>query len=121
MDKLTEKEQVLLAYYVYNFLEKKDKNEEELTTVLQQGLETKLGEVHKGLKREALLGDQNNLITNEGILHIDSILHIQSYATERNKLAYIKDSLQINEMEFTVEPIKDYVYKYIEMDKPSIH
>ena len=121
MEKLTEKEQVLLAYYVYNFLEKKDKNEEELKSALHQGVKDGLQGVQKELVQDGFLKEQEQEITNEGSLHIDSILHIQSYATERNKLAYIKDSLQINEIEFTIEPIRDYIYKNVEMDKPSIH
>ena len=78
-------------------------------------------EVQKELVQDGFLKEQEQEITTEGTLHIDSILHIQSYATERNKLAYIKDSLQINEIEFTIEPIRDYIYKNVEMDKPSIH
>ncbi len=120
MEKLTEKEQVLLTYYVCNFLGNK-KDDRELAIVLKNGLTSNLPPIQQELKEEGFLGEHDQMITNEGILHIDSILHIQSYATEGNKLAYIKDSLQINEIELSVEELKNYIYKHIGMDQPTIH
>jgi len=113
MGRLVEKEQILLAYYVCNFLEKNDKNAEELGEVLTKALGDNLTSIQDALNNKGLLSDHDQMITNEGILYIDNILHIQSDAVERNKLAYVKDNLLTYEIELSVPEIKEYIHKHI--------
>ena len=113
MGKLLEKEQILLAYYVCNFLEKDERNAEELGEVLTRALGDNLTSIQGTLNEKGLLSDHDEMITNEGILYIDNILHIQSDAVERNKLAYVKDNLLTYEIEFSIPEIKEYIYKYV--------
>lgn len=113
MGRLVEKEQILLAYYVCNFLEKSDKNADELGEVLTKALGDNLTSIQEALNNKGLLSDHDQMITNEGILYIDNILHIQSDAVERNKLAYVKDNLLTYEIELSVPEIKEYIHKHI--------
>lgn len=113
MGRLVEKEQILLAYYVCNFLEKNDKNAEELGEVLTKALGDNLTSIQEALNNKGLLSDHDQMITNEGILYIDNILHIQSDAVERNKLAYVKDNLLTYEIELSVPKIKEYIHRHI--------
>lgn len=113
MGRLVEKEQILLAYYVCNFLEKNDKNADELGEVLTKALGDNLASIQEALNNKGLLSDHDQMITNEGILYIDNILHIQSDAVERNKLAYVKDNLLTYEIELSVPEIKEYIHKHI--------
>lgn len=113
MGRLVEKEQILLAYYVCNFLKKNDKNAEELGEVLTKALGDNLTSIQEALNNKGLLSDHDQMITNEGILYIDNILHIQSDAVERNKLAYVKDNLLTYEIELSVPEIKEYIHKHI--------
>lgn len=116
MGKLVESEQVLLAYYVCNFLDKNDKNEDELREVLKQALSDKLTSIQSELTDKGLLSDHDRMITNEGILYLDNILHIQSDAVERNKLAYVKDNLLTYEIELSVPEIKEYIHRHVEIE-----
>jgi hypothetical protein len=115
MGKLTRKEQTLLSYYIYNFLE----DSEGAMTELEQALNAseEFATINEELKGKGMLNDTKEdgkqRITNEGILHIDNILHIQSDAVERNKLAYIKNSLLINELELSEDPLKEYIHKQV--------
>ena len=113
MGKLVEKEQILLAYYVCNFLDKNDENENELGEVLTTALGDNLTSIQGVLNDQGLLSDHDQMITNEGILYIDNILHIQSDAVERNKLAYVKDNLLTYEIELSVSEIKDYIHNHV--------
>ncbi|SDN47250.1 hypothetical protein SAMN05518871_105221 [Psychrobacillus sp. OK028] len=112
MGKLVEKEQVLLAYYVCNFLEKNEKNEGELREALNNVGEN-LTSIQTELSEKGLLSDHDRMITNEGILYLDNILHIQSDAVERNKLAYVKDNLLTYDIELSVPGIKEYIHKHV--------
>ncbi|WP_419960247.1 hypothetical protein [Psychrobacillus sp. BM2] len=113
MGELVEKEQTLLAYYICNFLEKNEKNADELGEVLSKALGSNLTEIQDELNDKGLLSDHDKMITNEGILYIDNILHIQSDAVEGNKLAYVKDNLLTYEIELSVPEIKEYIYKHV--------
>ncbi|MFJ8063575.1 hypothetical protein ACIQYS_02960 [Psychrobacillus sp. NPDC096426] len=117
MEKLTLKEQVLLAYYIYNFLEDNEQAIMELEHVLQDSLQENYAKAVEELEHEGLVNsekeDDKERITNEGVLYIDNILHIQSESTDGNKLAHVKDSLLIYEISFTVEKLKEYIYKHL--------
>lgn len=113
MGKLLEKEQVLLAYYVCNFLVKNENNEGELREALKSALGDNLSRIQTELNDKGLLSDHDQMITNEGILYLDNILHIQSDAVERNKLAYVKDNLQTYDIELTLSEVKKYIYKHV--------
>lgn len=113
MGKLTEKEQVLLAYYTCNFLDKNDKKENQLKEVLEKALGERLTSIQSELNDKGLLSDHDRMITNEGILYMDNLLHIQSDAVERNKLAYVKDNLLTYELEFTFPEIQEYIHEHV--------
>lgn len=113
MGKLIEKEQILLAYYVCNFLEKNDENANELGEVLTKALGENLNSIQADLNDKGLLSDHDRMITNEGILYIDNILHIQSDAVERNKLAYVKANLLTYEMELSIPEIREYIHRHV--------
>ena len=113
LGKLVEKEQVLLAYYVCNFIDKNAENVDELGEYLTRAFGDNLTEIQETLNEKGLLSDHDRMITNEGILYIDNILHIQSDAVERNKLAYMKDNLLTYEIELSVPEIREYVYKHV--------
>ncbi|TQR16319.1 hypothetical protein [Psychrobacillus soli] len=121
MGKLTLKEQVLLAYYVYNFLEENEQTMLELENVLQDSLQENYAKAVKELKQEGLVDnakeDDKERITNEGVLYIDNILHIQSESTDGNKLAYVKDNLLIYEIAFSEEKLKEFIYKHVAIDQ----
>ena len=117
MGKLVEKEQTLLAYYVCNFLEKDEKNIDELGEVLTKALGDRLTGIQGELNDKGLLSDHDQMITNEGILFIDNLLHIQSDAVERNKLAYVKDNLLTYELELSIPEIRDYIHKQVGIEE----
>jgi hypothetical protein len=120
MEKLTLKEQVLLAYYIYNFLEETASSLQELEEVLKNSLKDDYSKNVEELEKEGLVNnskeDGKERITNEGIIYMDNTLHIQSEATERNKLSYVKDSLLINEMLFSNESLKKYIHEHLGID-----
>lgn len=117
MGKLTLKEQVLLAYYINNFLEDNEQAMMELEHVLQDGQQGNYAKAVEELEQEGLVNraneDDKERITNEGVLYIDNILHIQSESTDGNKLAYVKDNLLTYEIVFTEEKLKEYIYKNV--------
>lgn len=117
MAKLTLKEQVLLAYYIYNFLEDTEQATRELENVLQDSLQENYAKSVEELQQEGLVAsakeDNKERITNEGVLYIDNILHIQSESTDGNKLAHVKDNLLTYEIAFTETKLKEYIYKNV--------
>ncbi|MDI2585735.1 hypothetical protein OR571_00950 [Psychrobacillus sp. NEAU-3TGS] len=117
MAKLALKEQVLLAYYIYNFLEDTEQAMRELENVLQDSLQENYAKSVEELQQEGLVDsakeDNKERITNEGVLYIDNILHIQSESTDGNKLAHVKDNLLTYEIAFTEEKLKEYIYKNV--------
>lgn len=117
MGKLTLKEQVLLAHYIYNFIEDKEQSRRELEQVLQDSLQENYTKALEELGQEGLVDstteDGKQRITNEGVLYIDNILHIQSESTDGNKLAYVKDNLLTYEITFTKDELKAFVYKHV--------
>lgn len=117
MGKLTLKEQVLLAYYIYNFIEDNEQSRRELENVLQNSLQENYTKALEELTQEGLVDstteDGKKRITNEGVLYIDNILHIQSESTDGNKLAYVKDNLLTYEIAFSKDELKAYVYKHV--------
>lgn len=117
MGNLTTMEQVLLAYYINNFLEETDTSMQKLETVLKDSLQDDYEETIISLEQKGLVNkaqeDDKERITNEGILFIDNIIHMQSDANENNKLAYIKDNLLTYEIGFTIEGLKRYVYDQV--------
>ena len=125
MGTLTLKEQTLLAYYVFNFIEMKDTADIEVNDVVKEGLQGDYSTVLSELKAEGLADnsreDGQTRITNEGILYIDNTLHIQSESPEDNKLSYVKDSLLINETEFSHKTLKEYIYKQVGIDHFTIN
>ena len=72
MGKLTLKEQVLLAYYIYNFIEDNEQSMIELEQVLQDSLQENHAKALEELKQEGLVDstkeDNKQRITNEGVL-----------------------------------------------------
>ncbi|KMY53349.1 hypothetical protein AC623_04565 [Bacillus sp. FJAT-27231] len=124
METLTEREQVILAYYVQYYLGNDPNHIAELHKLMMEGMPS-YPERMEQLTKEGLLngtevipsvpiengGDKitQPMITNKGILYIDNILNIQSYAVEGNKLSYIKNSLLTNNLQLSVDAISAYV------------
>ncbi|KAB7705571.1 hypothetical protein F9802_13610 [Bacillus aerolatus] len=133
MEKLTIKEQVVLAYYVQYYLGNDPNIMAELHEILTEGMDTAAYETSLArLAEEGLLngtdaiplspiengGDKitQPMITNKGIMHIDNILDIQSYAVEGNKLSYIKNSILTNNLDLSVDVIAAFVKKAVEIN-----
>ncbi|GLY10785.1 hypothetical protein [Bacillus badius] len=124
METLTEREQVTLAYYVQYYLGNDPNDIAELHRMMTEGMPS-YPSIMEQLTREGMLngmdaipsapvengGDKITIpmITHKGILYIDSILNIQSYAVEGNKLSYIKNSLLTNNLQLSVDVIAAYV------------
>lgn len=113
MGNLTRTEEALLAYYICNFLDNKEESFRELGEVLKKVLGEEVNQMNEKLHNAGLVSNINYQITNEGIMYIDNVLHIQSDATERDKLDYVKNSLLINEMHISVEELKEYIHKNV--------
>lgn len=124
METLTEREQIVLAYYVQYYLGNDPNDIAELHKLMTEGMPS-YPSLMEQLTEQGLLngtkvipsapiengGDKitKPMITNKGILYINNILNIQSYAVEGNKLSYIKNSLLTNNLQLSVVPIASYV------------
>ena len=73
MERLTVKEQTLLAYYVCNFLEKG--SEGSLSKALKEGLGDRLSTIQEELTKKGLLSKEDKMITNEIELSEPALKH----------------------------------------------
>lgn len=127
MKELQDKEQILMAYYTQYYkgatLEEvlalnnrlseaigKEKYEKVMDALKEEGLIVGLEEVEKREKE----GIDTPMATNEGMLYINDVLNLQSYAVEDHQLDYLKRNLETSGLEFTLEPVKSYIDEVIE-------
>ncbi|OES45199.1 hypothetical protein [Domibacillus iocasae] len=122
--KLPIKEQVLLAYYVQYYLENKPAVMYELHERMSENMKPAVYEIAmndlfdqgliNGLEKIRHYDETDGqiikpMITNEGILYINNILNIQSYASDGHKLEYVKNSLTTSGLELSIPIIEEYV------------
>lgn len=129
MENLLEKEQLMLAYYVQYYLGSSFEDVKKLDTRLREeiGQET-YDSVMQELEAEGLInglkkvekseqeGTGVPMATNEGILYINDVLSLDSYAMEESMLNYLDNYLQTSGLEFTLEPVKKYVEESIQKE-----
>ncbi|WP_100332230.1 hypothetical protein [Bacillus xiapuensis] len=126
MEKLSTTEQVLLAYYVQYYVENTAEALESLQNRLRQGMDSSEYEQAISLLAEAGLVNGTSkdedkrfepMITNKGVLFIETLLQIQSYAVETRKLLYVKNSLLTSHLQLTNNVISDYIKQAIQLQE----
>ena len=127
MKELEDKEQVLMAFYTQYY---KGAGYDDLKQ-LDQHLTQEIGEERysaaiKELESEGLIfgmeqvearekaGEDSPMATNEGMLYVNDILNLQSYAVEDHQLDYLENNLKTSNLKFTLEPVETYIYKSIQ-------
>ena len=126
MKELQDKEQILMAYYAQYFKGATLEDIKQLDQHLSQGIgEERYAEAMKNLKDEGLIfgmekveerekeGVDSPMATNEGMLYINDVLNLQSYAVEDSQLDYLENNLKTSGLKFTLEPAESYVYETI--------
>lgn len=136
MKELQDKEQILMAYYAQYY---KGASAEEVLQ-LDKRLSEEIGEERyqaamKELKEEGLIfgieevekrqkeeGTDSPMATNEGMLYVNDVLNLQSYAVEEHQLDYLENNLKTSNLEFTLGPVENYIKETIEeqaKEKPN--
>lgn len=127
MKELLDKEQILIAYYAQYFkgatLEDVKKLDERLSEAVG---EERYRKAVKELEDEGLIyglekaearkredGVESPMATNEGMLYVNSTLNLQSESVEDHQLDYLKNNLETSRLEFTLEPVEEYVMEVI--------
>ena len=135
MKELEDKEQVLMAYYTQYYKGATLEDIKQLDRRLSQEIgEERYAEAMKALEEEGLIyglekveerdkeGVDSPMATNEGMLYINDVLNLQSYAVEDHQLDYLENNLKTSNLEFTLEPVKNYIYETIQQqaeEKPN--
>lgn len=127
MKELLDKEQILIAYYAQYFkgatLEDVKKLDERLSEAVG---EERYRKAVKELEDEGLIyglekaearkredGVESPMATNEGMLYVNSTLNLQSESVEDHQLDYLKNNLETSRLEFTLEPVEEFVMEVI--------
>lgn len=126
MKELQDKEQILMAYYTQYYKGATPTEIRELDRHLSQEIgEERYTEAMKALEEEGLIlgmdkveerekeGVDSPMTTNEGMLYINDVLNLQSYTVEDHHLDYLENNLKTSNLEFTLEPVKEYIYGVI--------
>ncbi|MDN3449032.1 hypothetical protein QMA09_02450 [Planococcus sp. APC 3906] len=129
MAELMDKEQVLMAYYAQYYREASTDEVRKLDARLSEGLgEARYAELMEELIDEGLAigmaevekreqqGSPAPMATNEGMLYINNVLNLQSYAVEENQLDYLQNHLETSGLELTLEPVKSYIQEVIDKE-----
>ncbi|WP_416143951.1 hypothetical protein [Planococcus koreensis] len=129
MAELMDKEQVLMAYYAQYYREASTDEVRKLDARLSEGLgEARYAELMEELIDEGLAigmeevekreqqGSPAPMATNEGMLYINNVLNLQSYAVEEHQLDYLKNHLETSGLELTLEPVKSYIQEVIDKE-----
>ena len=135
MNKLQEKEQVLMAYYAQYYKGATFQEVKQLDATLSKGIgEKRYGELMEELKAEGLVsgleaveqqeqeGVDTPMATNEGMLYINNVLNLQSDAVEDHQLDYLQKNLETSHLELTLAPVKTYIESVVEeqaQEKPN--
>jgi hypothetical protein len=127
MNELTEKEQVLMAYYAQYYRGASKDDVKGLDTKLSEGLgQERYAKVMKELQDEGLIigmeevekrngeGVAAPMATNEGMLYINNTLNLQSDAVEEHQLDYLENHLETSGLELTLEPVKSFIKEAIQ-------
>lgn len=126
MRELQDKEQLLIAYYAQYF---KGATLEDIKQ-LEQRLSESIGEERyrdamEQLEKEGLIvgiaevearkeeGVDAPLATNKGMLYVNSALNLQSESVENHQLDYLENNLKTSGLEFTLEPVEEYIMEVI--------
>lgn len=129
MAELMDKEQVLMAYYAQYYREASTDEVRKLDARLSEGLgEARYAELMEELIDEGLAigmeevekreqqGSPAPMATNEGMLYINNVLNLQSYAVEEHQLDYLQNHLETSGLELTLEPVKSYIEEVIDKE-----
>lgn len=129
MAELMDKEQVLMAYYAQYYREASTDEVRKLDARLFEGLgEARYAELMEELIDEGLAigmeevekreqqGSPAPMATNEGMLYINNVLNLQSYAVEEHQLDYLQNHLETSGLELTLEPVKSYIQEVIDKE-----
>ncbi|WP_033542441.1 hypothetical protein [Planococcus sp. CAU13] len=136
MKELQDKEQILMAYYAQYFkganaeevkqLDKRlseeigeERYQSAMEELKSEGLVVGVEEVEKRQKEE---GTDSPMATNEGMLYINNVLNLQSYAVEEHQLDYLENNLETSGLKFTLQPVEDYIKETIKeqaAEKPN--
>ena len=127
MNELTEKEQVLMAYYAQYYRGASRDDVKGLDARLSEGLgQERYAKVMKELQDEGLVigmeevekrngeGVPAPMATNEGMLSINNTLNLQSDAVEEHQLDYLENNLETSGLKLTLEPVKSYIQEAIQ-------
>ncbi len=122
MEELQKKEQVLMAYYAQFYKGAKLEEVQQLNRNLSDGMgEDQYKDVMQELMDEGLVhgiekveeqekeGIDTPMATNEGMLYINNVLNLQSYAVEDHQLDYLQKNLETSHLKLTIEPVKAYI------------
>lgn len=129
MAELMDKEQVLMAYYAQYYREASTDEVRKLNARLSEGLgEARYAELMEELIDEGLAigmeevekreqqGSPAPMATNEGMLYINNVLNLQSYAVEEHQLDYLQNHLETSGLELTLEPVRSYIQEVIDKE-----
>ncbi|KKB36655.1 hypothetical protein [Bacillus thermotolerans] len=127
MEEMNLREQIVLTYYIHYYVDNDPNTMAELHHALSEELGETYTETLEELKEEGLVNGLEALpdsyveqgaekitkpmLTNKGVMLIENILDIHSYAVERDKLSYIQNNLERNSIRLTVQTLKNYLEK----------
>lgn len=127
MKELQDKEQILMAYYAQYFKGATLEDIKQLDQRMSEGIgKERYAEAMKKLKDEGLIfgmeqvearekeGVDSPMATNEGMLYINDVLNLQSYAVEDHQLDYLEKNLETSGLELTLETVKTYIAETIQ-------
>lgn len=127
MKKLKDNEQILMAFYAQYFKGATLEDIKQLDQRLSEGIgEERYQAAMRELEDEGLVfgidkaearrkedGVDSPMATNEGMLYVNSALNLQSEAVEDHQLDYLENNLKTSGLEFTLEPVKEYIMEVI--------
>ena len=129
MAELMDKEQVLMAYYAQYYRGASRDEVKALDAKLSEGLgEERYTELMEELVGEGLAigmeevekreqqGISAPMATNEGMLYINNVLNLQSYAVEEHQLDYLQNHLETSGLELTLEPVMSFIQEAIDKE-----
>lgn len=136
MKELQDKEQLLMAYYAQYYKGAASQEVKQLDKRLSEAIgEERYQAAMKELEEEGLIvgmeevekrqqeeGTDSPMATNEGMLYINNVLNLQSYAVEEHQLDYLENNLKTSGLKFTLQPVEDYIKKTIKQqaeEKPN--
>lgn len=127
MKELQDKEQILIAYYAQYFKGATLEDIKQLEQRLSKGIgEERYQAAVKELEEEGLVfgvekaearlkedGVDSPMATNKGMLYVNSALNLQSESVENHQLDYLENNLKTSGLEFTLEPVEQYIMEVI--------